>query len=116
MTDTEPTPPEPLTPAEAAKLVAWLNYAARSWPRVVTTLAMHRIPVEPAEFATPGGFTWGEPDTPRTPDYHRAGVTDFTVGFVELLSAFMPGGPGGVSLDTRIDRTGVTFVAHGLKT
>lgn len=116
MATDDPTPPEPLTEAEARKLLAWLNYAATAWPRVVTTLVLHRIPVEPSEFATPGGFTWGETDAVRTPDYRRAGITDFSVGFVELLSAFLPTSPVPVSLDTRIDRTGVAFVAHGLKT
>jgi len=112
----DPKPPEPLTEVEAAKLLAWLNYAATMWPRVVTTLVMHRIPVEPSEFATADGFTWGETETVRTPNYHRAGPNDFTVGFAELLSAFLPCGRSPVSFDTRIDRTGVTFVAHGLKT
>jgi hypothetical protein len=109
VTDDVP-PPEPLTAAEAAKLVAWLNFAAKKWPRVVGTLVMNRIPVDPREFADPAVDAWS-PAPYRLPNLYGVGRGEFTVGLAELLAAALP---PEVELDTRVSPAGTTFVTRGL--
>ncbi len=89
MSDTKPPPP--LTPKEAEKLVAWLNFAAQEWPRIVGTLVLQRIPVRLEELQ-PTGLPWDATAGPphRTPNIGMGRDGDCTMSFVDLLAVMFP--------------------------
>jgi hypothetical protein len=86
----EPCPPL-LTREEAEKLVAWLNWAGKCWPRIVGTLMLHQIPVELNEIVSDGRLPNSDqcaaPDGVRLPNIQPNGGGRWTMGFCELLSA-----------------------------
>jgi len=101
--------PERLTPAEAVKLTAWLNFAARKWPRLVGTLALQRVAVDLREFAADPGPSLDEPYRP--PMLYGTGPDGYSVGFAELLTAAFP---VGAVLFPTVGPAGTTFETRGL--